>query len=370
MALSPEQIRRLRQRAQGLLREPEAGQGGPLAGLRRVCAVQAQEAPAAALSLWARGDGFTAADVKAALESKRTMARTWLFRGTLHMAAVEDLGWLLPLLGPRFIRKTRRRYAELGLDETVRRRSLSAIREILMGSEPLTRAELSERLAERGFPTEGQAAYHLMHHAGLSGLLCYGPDRNGEETYVLLEEWVSVEGPLPEEDALERLARRYLRAYAPAAPQDLAAWSGLTMTQALAAFRALVDELVEAKFAGETVWLLDEQEPWLGGDLPEEANLRLLPRYDTYLLGYRDRDLSVPAAYARKIHPGGGFLHPAVLVDGLAAGTWRLVRQEGRLNVIVEPFEPLKGELVRRLEAEVDELGRFLDVEARLELLD
>ncbi len=74
----------------------------------------------------------------------------------------------------------------------------------------------------------------------------------------------------------------------------------MTLTQARAAFRALADELVEAKFAGETLWLLDEQEPWLGGDLAEEANLRLLPRYDTYLLGYRDRDLSVPAAYARK----------------------------------------------------------------------
>ncbi len=370
MELSPDQLRRLRLRAQGLQREPDAEQGGPLVVVRRVCAVQAQEAPAAALSLWARGDGFTAGDVERALAEERNLARNWLFRGTLHQAAAEDLGWLLPLLGPRFIRKTRRRYAELGLDETVRRKSLEAIREILIGGAPVTRTELTRRLAARGFPTEGQAAYHLMHHAGLSGVLCFGPDQDGEETFVLLEEWFEIGEALPDEEALLALARRYLRAYAPAAPQDLAAWSGLTLTQALAAFRALADELVEAKFAGETLWLLDAQEPWLGGDLAEEANLRLLPRYDTYLLGYRDRDLSVPAAYAKRIHPGGGFLHAAVLVDGLAAGTWRMTRQEGRLNVIVEPFEPLKGELVRRLEAEVDELGRFLDVEARLELMD
>ncbi len=154
-------------------------------------------------------------DVKAALEAKRTLARTWLFRGTLHLAAAEDLGWLLPLLGPRFIRKTRRRYAELGLDETVRRKSLEAIREILIGGAPVTRSELTRRLAARGFPTEGQAAYHLMHHAGLSGVLCFGPDQEGEETFVLLEEWFEIGEALPDEEALLALARRYLRATRP-----------------------------------------------------------------------------------------------------------------------------------------------------------
>lgn len=369
MNVSAEQVTLLRLRSQGLTRNQGLARETPAQVLRAVVAVQAQEAPAAALSLWARGEGFTAADVKAALESERALVRTWLLRGTLHLAAAEDLGWLLPLLGPRFIRKSKRRYAQLGLDEAVLRRSLSAIREVLTGSDPLTRAELAERLAERGLPTEGQAAYHLLHHAGLSGLLCYGPDRDGEETYVLLEEWAPIEGSLTEGEALERLARRYLRAYAPTGPEDLAGWSGLTLTQARSAFAALEGELIEVELGGEPLWLLQEQAPCLESEHFDGVNLRLLPRYDTYWLGYRDRELSAPEEHARKIHPGGGILHPALLVNGLAAGTWTTTRRRDQLQLIVEPFASLGDAVLSRLEAESRNLGRFLETEVGLEVV-
>src|SRR5207248_674839 len=55
--------------------------------------------------------------------------------------------------------------------------------------------------------------------------------------------------------------------------------------------------------------------------------VRLVPSYDPYLLGYRSRALAVPDAYAKRIHPGGGLLHPALLAGGQAAGTWRLQRR-------------------------------------------
>ena len=367
MRLPADQVRRLRLRAQGLWRDDKDAPKTPAAVLRDACAVQAQDAPAAALSIWARSDGLTAGDVARAQAQEHSIVRTWLMRGTLHLTAAEDLGWLLPLLGPRFIRTTRRRYAELGLDGAVRRESLVAIREILSEGVPMLRAELAARLAERGFPTEGQAAYALMHHAGLSGLLCFGPDREGQETFVLLEGWTQVGEAMPESEALAELARRYLRAYAPAAPQDLAAWSGLPIPQARAAFEAIGDQLVEVEFAREPLRILQGQAGWLEEAFAGEVNLRLLPRFDTYLMGYRDRALSVPERYARRIHPGGGILHPAVLVDGLAAGRWKTARKKARLDVIVEPFESLAGEAVRQLEAEVRDLARFLETEVRLE---
>ena len=366
MEISADQIRQLRLRSQGLRRDPEAAQGGPAAVVRRVLAVQAQDAQAAPLSIWARGEGLTAGDVERALVEERSIVRTWLMRGTLHLAAAEDVGWLLAALGPRFIRTTRRRYEELGLDESVRRESLSAIREILSEQGATTRTELTRRLAERGFPTEGQAAYHLMHHAGLSGLLCYGPEGGGEETFVLLDEWADVGATLPEDEAHAELARRYLDAYAPAGPEDLAAWSGLTLTQSRAAFSAITEELVEVAFGGEPLWLLRSQEGWLDDELAWSPNVRLLPRFDTYLLGYRDRDLSVPEAYAKRVHPGGGILHAVLLVDGLAAGTWKTERKKDRLEVVVDVFEGLEEGTVDGLRGEIQRLGRFLDREVEL----
>ena len=60
-------------------------------------------------------------------------------RGTLHLLAVEDLDWLLPLLGPHFIAGDRRRRAELGLDEETCTRGVQLIRHLLASQGSLTR---------------------------------------------------------------------------------------------------------------------------------------------------------------------------------------------------------------------------------------
>ncbi|MGC9468408.1 MAG: winged helix DNA-binding domain-containing protein [Anaerolineae bacterium] len=369
MELSADQIRHLRLRSQGLLRDPDTVRGSPATVLRRALAVQAQDAGATVLSIWARSDRLTARDIERARVKEQSVVRTWLMRGTLHLAAAEDLGWLLPVLGPRFIRTGRRRCEELGLDESVRRESLQAIEEILSKRSPMTRTALTERLADRGFPTEGQAAYHLLHHAGLNGLLCYGPDKEGEETFVLLDEWAEIGAALPEDEARAELARRYLNAYAPAGPKDLSGWSGLTLTQSRAAFRAIADELVEIEFGGAPLWLLSGQEAWLDDEPTGASHVRLLPRYDTYLLGYRNRDLVVPDAFSKRVHPGGGILHPVVLIDGVAAATWKMKRNRGHIEVMVDPFESFEDDVTDRLKDEVQDLGRFLEVSAHLTVL-
>src|ERR1700730_6308778 len=56
----------------------------------------------AALAVRARSSGLREHDVTRALEIDRSLVRTWLLRGTLHIAAAEDIGWMLGLLGPRF----------------------------------------------------------------------------------------------------------------------------------------------------------------------------------------------------------------------------------------------------------------------------
>ena len=81
--------------------------------------------------------------------------------------------------------------------------------------------------------------------------------------------------------------------------------------------------------------------------------MRLLGPFDPYLLGYKGREHAVPPEHARRVWPGGGWLHPVVLVDGTAAGTWRL---DGDA-LLVEPF----GEIPRAgLEAEAQDVARFL----------
>ena len=78
---------------------------------------------------------------------------------------------------------------------------------------------------------------------------------------------------------------------------------------------------------------------------------RLLPAFDPYLLGWKDRSFAVPAEHARRVHPGGGVLRAVATIDGLVVGTWR-----ARRRVELEPFGPIEETAFR---AEIEDVARF-----------
>jgi hypothetical protein len=332
--------------------------------LQGIFAVQAQDLPAARLSLWARSAGLTASQVEQERQEKRSLVWTWSLRGTLHLVSAEDARWLIPLLGRTMIAADQRRFRQLGWDEGRAGRGLRLLQEALAESGGLTRPEIIRMLRENGLPSEGQAPIHLIGRAAFEGILCLGPDREKKPTYVPFESWIGAPQPLPSQEALAKLARRYLAAYAPARPEDLASWSGLKMSDARQAWQLIADQLVQVEAAGQTCWLLQSQLPWLDETPASSPVVNLLPRFGTYLLGYAERDLAVDPAYARRIHPGGGMFNPVSLVDGKALGTWQTRRRKAKLEVVVTPFERLADELLPLIEAEVSDLARFLAEEA------
>ncbi|MEU6572725.1 winged helix DNA-binding domain-containing protein [Streptomyces sp. NPDC046805] len=319
-SLEPGAARALRSRRQGL--GGGVRYGSVVEVVEHVVAVQAQDASAAALGIRVRGNGVTATDVRQAAESDRSIVRGWFMRGTLHIVTASDVHWLLNLLGPHFLRLSERRYRELGLGEDVCARAEAEFTKTL-GDGPATRAELTERLTLSGLPSRGQAPFHLIRRAALRGVLCHGPDRAGEAAFVLSADWLPAgqDGPRGE-DAEVELAHRYLRAYAPAAPEDFASWSGLPLSAARRAWRALgaAGRLTECEVLGQRCALpaatTGEDTAVAGPDV------RLLPAYDNYLVGYRSRALSVPPEHERQVWPGGGQIRPTVTMDGLAYGTW------------------------------------------------
>ncbi len=145
--LSAAATRGLRIRAQGLVGERATAVP---AAVRRVVGLQAQDGKAARLSVRVRTEGLDAAAVTAACNEDRSVVRTWGMRGTLHMVAAEDVGWMLGVLGPRFARAARGRRHQLGLDDRVTARGMKALSAVLAETGPLTRAEALTRLARHG----------------------------------------------------------------------------------------------------------------------------------------------------------------------------------------------------------------------------
>ncbi|HNB52010.1 MAG TPA: winged helix DNA-binding domain-containing protein, partial [Anaerolineales bacterium] len=324
---SESQIRQLRQRAQHLHPRPNLSVPEIVSAL---CGIQTQEVEAGVLSICVRGTGLTAEDVHRAQAEARSIVRAWVMRGTLHLVTVEDLAWMLPLFGPGFVRGNRKRRLDLGLDEETGARGVRLLREVLGARGPLTKAEIVEALSAKGIPMEGQASIHLIGLAAALGWVCYGPPRGKKDTFVLLEDWVG--HPLtPLENAVEHLAHRYLSAFAPATVEDFAAWAGLPLRECRAAWETL--DVVEVQMGNKTLHLLKSQMDGLDALEDHPPVVRLLPRYDTYLLGYADRSLIIAPEHAHHIYPGGGMIHPAVLVDGEVGGKWKSVRKRGEIEV-------------------------------------
>lgn len=361
--LTGEQARQLRLRAQGLMDDGEAE--FTVAGVVHDCfGLQAQDARLAPLGVRARGSRLTAADVEQARIEDRSIVRTWCMRGTRHYVTTEDLSWLLSLFGPLYVDRGQRRLTQLGLDEEASERAVAVIRDALANVGPPTRDEVADRLLDDGFEfdPDGQAPVHLVRRACLEGVAIEAATRDGQETYALLDDWVSLDPLLDREEALAELARRYVAANEPATPGDLYSWSGLYKRDVRTGWEAIEDELTEVEIAGELAWILS---PLDDIELDAATTVKLLPMYDSYFLGHENRDLILPEAYADQVYPVGGIIRSTLLVDGLAAGTWTLDRSGPEATVRIEPFESPTPAVESGIETEVEDLGRFLDIDVR-----
>jgi hypothetical protein len=280
-----------------------------------------------------------------ALEADRSVVMTWAMRGTLHLVLREDVRWLTRILAPSQLAGARRRLAQLGVNEPD-----EAVRHLerVLSDGPLTRGEVAERLRARGVQLDGQAAYHLLRFAALTGLICFGPQRGGENAFVLLNDWVPRAGD-DERDESE-LARRYLVAHAPAGAEDFATWSGLGTRTVRHAFDDLAPELTRAP--GGTL-RLRARRPATRADV-----VRLIPAFDPYLLGWRDRSFVVPPRYAKEVNRGGGWVRGVALVDGRAVATWTIDRGGSGARVRLRPFGRLRRSSA--LDAEIHDVERFL----------
>jgi len=340
--MTPDELRRTRFAAQGLAAtRPRA----PADVVRTLLGVQAQDVRAARLALRARR--APAAEIDRAL-TDGTLVVSWLMRGTLHLVHRDDYPALWALTAPAALTTNQRRLGEEGVPPADADRALTIIDQALDDG-PLHRAELAQVVNAAGVRTEGQAMPHILMLAALRGRVVLGPLRDGRAAFVRNRDRPP---PLVGEAraaAVTDLVRRYLHGHGPATAADLATWSGLGLRDVRAGVGALAGELRED---GDLIDIAER------AAAPASAPARLLPAFDPYLLGWRERSFAVPDEHRTRVHPGGGILRAVATVDRTAVGTWTL-RRGTRPTVRIEPFEPLAPEVEAALNDEAEDVVRF-----------
>mgnify|MGYP000868716530 FL=1 len=292
--------------------------------------IQAQDYLGALWAIGLRLPGVTEADIERALAA-RSIVRTWPARGTLHFVAAQDARWMLELLAPRVIARSRGRLQQVGLDEATLARSRQLFSAALQGGKQLTRAAMCQLLESAHISTAGQRGIYILGRLAQEGLLCFGAREGKQQTFTLLAEWVGPTEAKSRAEALAELARRYFTSHGPATVQDFVWWSGLTTADARAALEMAKPHLIQEA--------LDEQAYWLSSSAPSahEAppTAYLLPAFDEYLVGYRDRSAVLEPAYARRTNNGGGILSPTILIAGRVVGVWKRTLKKG--SVVITP---------------------------------
>ena len=187
------------------------GSGSDAAGLAAAVAwsgaVQAQDHEPALWSL-VRRSGCPPLTVASAAFDAGDFVRTHVLRPTWHLVPPDRLFALLALTGPRLLRSLTTRWRDLGLDLPVLARAADAARAALADRGPLTRAELGGVFERSGVGIEGQRLPHLLMHAELRGVVCSGPMRGREHTYVPAERAGARRCRSPRRGARGRRARR------------------------------------------------------------------------------------------------------------------------------------------------------------------
>lgn len=333
----------------------------------RLGAMQAQDFAGAKWAIGLRSRGLSDADVERAFNDG-AIIRTHVLRPTWHFVAPDDLRWMLALTGPRVHASCAGRYRDLGLDAAVFRRSRAVLEKALGGGKHLTRAELSLAYRQARIETKTpQRLAYLLVNAELDGLICSGPRKGKQSTHALLDERVPSTKPLDRDEALLALTLRYFTTRGPATLNDFAWWSGLTVADGKRGVQLAGARLEHTTIAGRPYWL--------GEGSREDAEdtgtgrAHLLPNYDEYFIGFKDRSAIGQAVARSRIKlPSEAFVAHIVIVDGQVAGGWKRTLEKGAVRVDLTRLVTRGPQARSAIAAAAERLGRFLGLPVKCRL--
>jgi hypothetical protein len=324
-----------------------------------ICGAHAQLTTGAELALSARVEDVTRDDVRSALWDTCELVKASTLRTTLHLHPAGDFAlW-------RSVRLDDQRWRlqwwldehQLTIEEAMQLRE--QVLELLDDGEPRTRAEIGEGIGgELGTRLAADSWGHFLTPAG--ALLCHGPPRGRNVSFVRCDRWVPGFELLDAGDAQREASRRYLAAYGPARRAELEHWLALKLDDEV--WESL--DLEEVDVEGYSTFVN------AGERFPEAKphGVRLLSHYDVYAIACHPRDHLIPEQKERVFLRGGG-PNPVLLVGGRVAGVWQRTQRGRRVELRVEPFRALTKAQNAELADDAARVARTFGAEPVLQLV-
>jgi hypothetical protein len=368
--LTPTALNRALLARQGLLAPLEV----PLVeAVESIGALQGQYWPALPVALWSRVRGFATEDFYRACERRELLLGIYA-RATIHLVSARERPEYAAVVAAGGWDDWRKSAAPPSpATEELRAALLAHLESVPLTGEEIAGWVESYLVAHPGAieaeEVEHQRAFKWRPFYRWSALMrtpasgTWGT--KAPEAFLAAPRPAKAPAPGAPEKALDQVIRRHLRAFGPAAAEDVAGWIAWKTPPVRAALERLAPELVRFEDEDRRVLYDLPEAPRPDPEIP--APVRYLPSFDSILLAYaaKRRARIVPESCREAIYNRANLrILPTFLVDGLVAGTWstEVRRKEATLTLIA--CGKLDRAVRKALEAEGERLLRFSEPKA------
>ncbi|MEP9361737.1 winged helix DNA-binding domain-containing protein [Nocardioides sp. CN2-186] len=347
----------------------------PEAATRAMTVLHATEAPSVYLSVWARVDGLSVADVDRALYDDRSLVKQLAMRRTLFVFPRDLLPAAWGSASARVATALRTRLAKevvaAGLaddgDAWIEDAEAATLTRLAEGTE-LSAQELREAVPElagrlemspgKSYGANVPIAPRVLTQLGVEGRIVRGRNgghwRTARPQWTLMSSWL---GEVPEaakdREGYAELVRRWLTTFGPGTEADLVWWLGSTKSAVRAAL-ADVAAVEVGLDGGQVGWVLPD-------DLDEEPALEpwaaLLPVLDPTVMGWKERDFYL-GPHGPRLFDTNGNAGTTAWWDGRIVGCWV---QDPDGVVLLNLLEDVGADARAALAAEAERLTGWLD---------
>jgi hypothetical protein len=349
-----------------------------VAATRAMTVLHSTEPATVHLSLAARVEALTVADVERALHDERTLVKQLAMRRTLFVFPRDLLPAAWGSAAARVAQKEWKRVVKdvvaSGLtddgDAWLERACAAVLARV--AAEPGDAGVPAQRLREEVPEIAGTVSIYpdskwggdvpiaprVLTQLGCRAEIVRGRNaghwRTSRPAWTLMSRWLGEQPePLGADEGYAELTRRWLATFGPGTTADLQWWLGSTVT---AARRALADVgAVEVSLdGGATGWVLPDD---LDDVEPVAPWAALLPVLDPTVMGWKERSFFL-GPHGPELFDRNGNAGTTAWWDGRVVGGWC---QEEDGTVVVVPLEKLSSEAAAGLAAEAERLTTWLD---------
>lgn len=315
--------------------------------------VQAQDPGASMLCLWQRHRKSCYSTLFNSLLTRPVphspVVRVWGQRGTLHLYTIAD--WPI---ATGAVRSQLRRLSESRTSQCKGGKMLctaveEAVRKKLLQGK-IVDSSIVDKISQGMSASDdarARAGRHAFMHATVDGHASRILPPHTGARIVLAPRPATVDWQFCDEfHAVREAARRYFEVYAPASELDFRYWMGINAALSRDAVLSLLDDgelqtvpqlgdgfLIKAGGAAERFDDCADHVP-----NREEWPVRLLGRFDAYLLPHQDKSWLVCEEFRNRVWTRNADILPTVIVYGRIRGIWRANKSARRLQITVTLF--------------------------------